>query len=250
MSSERQAVNKKNPWWGEHVHRYDEVIKEMTQNDILLDIACGTGFGSDLLAQHTTNVVIGGDIAQEAIEECQQRWNRKNLEFALLDGTKLPYTDNYFDKIVSFETIEHTTEYLKMLSEFSRVLKPNGTAYISTPNFPINSPTGVVTNPFHTQEFTYEELSGILNEVFVNVIIYGQKYARYDRKDSSPHFGKTVETVLLQRGIRKIPMSIQDGIMQTISGNPLYPEAKDYDMVIDHNELMKCKTFFAVCKNE
>ena len=53
MSSERQELNVISPWWGEHIHRYNEVIDQLNGNETILDIACGTGFGSNLLASKT-----------------------------------------------------------------------------------------------------------------------------------------------------------------------------------------------------
>jgi methylase of polypeptide subunit release factors len=84
VSSERQLLNTNDPWWGEHVHRYNEVLLSVKDNDIILDLACGTGFGSDILAQHTNNIVIGGDISEEAVRECESNWKRKNLQFKVL----------------------------------------------------------------------------------------------------------------------------------------------------------------------
>lgn len=179
MSSERQALEQKSPWWGEHLHRYHEAAKAVLRTDCLLDLACGTGFGTNILAEHTEGMVIGGDVDLSAIEECREHWNRANLEFRVQDGVAIVFEDAFFDKLISFETIEHTARYREMLAEFNRVLKPGGTAFISTPNFPINSPSGVLTNPYHTQEFEYDELLGLLNEAFDRVRILGQQYKRY-----------------------------------------------------------------------
>jgi ubiquinone/menaquinone biosynthesis C-methylase UbiE len=248
MASERQLLEEVSPWWGEHVHRYNVVINQLKGDEVILDIACGTGFGSDILASHTKNQVIGGDIAPDAIEECKAHWQRPNLSFQVLDGTQLAFPDNHFDVVVSFETIEHTTQYEAMLREFNRVLKPNGTAFISTPNFPINSPSGRVTNPYHTQEFTLDELDKILRGVFKNIQIQGQQYSRYNDASFGKNIGYAVETVLLQRGIRKIPMPLQDTLMKALIGKQLYPDVEDYDMVSERNALLACKTFFAICK--
>ena len=176
MSSERQALEEKSPWWGEHVHRYHEAAKEVRRTDCLLDLACGTGFGTNILAEHTAGMVVGGDLAPSAIEESRRHWSRANLEFKILDGVDIGFEDGHFNKIVSFETIEHTALYREMLAEFARVLKPGGTAFISTPNFPVNSPSGVVTNPYHAQEFEYDELLGVLSEAFDTVRVLGQQY--------------------------------------------------------------------------
>lgn len=247
MSSERQLLNPKDPWWGEHVHRYNEVVPLIRSKDVILDLACGTGFGSDILAQYTTGIVTGGDISNDAVKECTKNWNRPNLRFAVLDGTKLPYSNDYFDKLVSFETIEHTTQYGEMVKEFFRVLKPGGVAFISTPNFPVNSPSGTVTNPYHTQEFTYQELKELLEKVFPDVIITGQKYSRYDNGKTN-RVGKIVEWFFGIIGIRKLPYGIKNGVARFLTGKPFYPTPTDYTMTGNMKDILKCKTFFCICK--
>lgn len=248
MSSERQLLNENDPWWGEHIHRYNEVIPLIKGEDAILDIACGTGFGSNILAQYTKGLVIGGDISVEAIEECNSFWRRENLKFEVLDGTQLPYPENYFDKIVSFETIEHTTKYREMLQEFYRVLKPGGVAFISTPNFPVNSPSGKVLNPFHTQEFTYKELRTILELVFSNVQITGQKFSRYDNGKVS-RFGKVIYAFFNIIGIRKFtPFHFKNRVSLFFTQKPFYPTPDDFTLVYEEKEILKCKTFFCICR--
>lgn len=247
MSSERQLLDTNNPWWGEHVHRYQEMLPHLGAADNILDLACGTGFGSNILAGYTKGIVVGGDIAADAIQDCNRIWKKDNLRFEVLDGTKLPYDDNFFDKIASFETIEHTTQYREMISEFLRVLKPGGIAFISTPNFPVNSPSGKVTNPYHTQEFTYDELQHILTGIFPAVKITGQKYSRYD-SGKAPGIGKAIEFFFGIIGIRKLPYSIKDKVSRFFTRKPFYPEADDYTMVEDKSEALKCKTFFCICR--
>lgn len=246
MALERQEYTEISPWWGEHLHRYQEALKLVNANDIVLDIACGNGFGSSLLANATSGKVIGGDISEEAIAFSKQKFQKSNLEFAILDGTRLPFADNYFDKIVSFETIEHTVHYQKMINEFNRILKKDGLLILSTPNIIINSPSGKVTNPYHTQEFTFTELELIIKTEFEEFKIYGQKYSRYSNKSFS--IVPIIETFFYLRGIRKIPIKIQDYIMKKLNGIGHYPKAFDYKLVEDINEIQKCKTFFVVAK--
>ncbi len=251
MSSERQEHNKNTPWWGEHIHRYNSTFQYLSPSDIILDIACGNGFGSSILSEKTDNLVIGGDISQETIDYCSKKFtDLKNLEFKFIDGTNIPFNNNYFDKIVSFETIEHTTQYKEMVIEFYRTLKNGGIAFISTPNYIINSPTGVIINPFHTQEFTLDELSDLLNNTFDDVKIYGQKYARYNKKTLRNKIGNVIENVFYLRGIRKIPLSIQNFFIQSIIQKDMYPSPDDYELVTEKSELLKCKTFLAICKKK
>jgi len=248
MSSERQLLESESRWWGEHVHRYKEALQLINKSDTVLDIACGTGFGTDLLAAHTGGKVIGGDIALDAIEECNRNWKKENMEFKVMDGTKLPFPDEYFDAITSFETIEHTTKYREMLQEFFRVLKKGGRLILSTPNAAITSPDGKIGNPFHTQEFRYRELKKILEDVFGNIAISGQHYSRYDKRSLRMNLGKMTETLLLSFGIRKLPYGFRNAIMKAFFGYSLYPKADDFKLERSEAEIeKKCPVLFAVC---
>ncbi len=246
MSSERQPVETTGRWWGEHIHRYNVALMLINPGDKVLDIACGTGFGTDIIAGRTSGQVIGGDIAKEAIDECNGRWNKPNLEFRVLDGTQLDFPDNYFDKIVSFETIEHTGQYQSMAAEFARVLKPGGLLILSTPNREVSSPDGVIVNPYHIQEFTFDELKQILGAVFPSVEQSGQRYSRYDK---GKPVGKFFEKLLLSFGIRKFPYSWRSGFMKLFFGYPLYPRDTDFLQERDIARAKKeCPVQFAICK--
>ena len=244
MASERQEINIVSPWWGEHLHRYEEVIKSLSGNEAILDIACGTGFGTHLLSNHSSGRVFGGDISLGAIKLCDNSWNKDNLSFQVMDGTNLKFKDNTFNVVVSFETIEHTISFKEMIEEFKRVTKPNGIIYLSTPNIEINSPTGVVSNPYHTQEWDYKAFCKIINKHFNSHKIFGQKYNRYKNKKNIAFY---IEKLLYKRGIRKIPISIQDKIIKVFGQTSIYPSSKDYIMTDDISEIKKCKTFFAIC---
>lgn len=248
MASERQANIEISPWWGEHVQRYEVVERALTASDTVLDIACGTGYGTSRLSERTQRKVIGGDVSAEAVAECRRSWAaRGNAEFRVLDGTRLDFPDATFEKVVSFETIEHTRDYERMLSEFNRVLKPGGAVFISTPNLPVNSPGGVVTNPYHTQEFVLEEFEALMRKHFSAPKIFGQKYVRYDRKRGTrAALAKAAEKFFYLRGVRKLPLSLRDAVMRALIGKPLYPEADDFVLVEGESEIRRCKTFFAI----
>lgn len=249
MSSERQAVETTGRWWGEHVHRYNEALAHVRPTDTILDIACGTGFGSAMLAEKTKGKVIGGDIAREAIDECIATWKKENLEFRVLDGTALDFPDNYFDRITSFETIEHTTQYRKMVAEFARVLKPGGQLILSTPNISVSSPNGIIVNPYHTQEFTFEELKEILAREFPQVTLLGQRYKRYDKRSFRFRVGKFFEKLFLSFGIRKLPYSWRSAFMKTFFGYPLYPRDSDFILEADPDRVKReTPVLYAFCK--
>ncbi len=248
MSSERQPVESAGRWWGEHVHRYQEALGYIQPDDTVLDIACGTGFGTDIIAGKTRGKVIGGDIAAEAIDECRKSWSKSNLEFKVLDGTRLDFPDQYFNKVVSFETIEHTAQYREMIAEFARVLRPGGMLILSTPNRDVLSPNGIV-NPFHIQEFTYDELKKVLEVSFVSVKLNGQRYTRYDKKTLKRRIGKLFEKLFLTFGIRKLPYKWRSGFMKAFFGYPLYPLDSDFLLEKDASRIKKeCPVQFALCQ--
>jgi ubiquinone/menaquinone biosynthesis C-methylase UbiE len=231
------------------VHRYNEAPLFIHPGDTVLDIASGTGFGTDIIAGKTKGKVIGGDIAAQAIDECRGRWNRRNLEFKVLDGTRLDFPDHYFDKIVSFETIEHTGQYREMIAEFARVLKPGGQLILSTPNRDVSSPDGVIVNPYHIQEFTYEELKQVLEIAFSKMQLTGQRYIRYDKKSIRGSAGKLFEKLFLSFGIRKLPYNWRSGFMKIFFGYPLYPGETDFTLEKDIARIKsECPVQFAICQ--
>lgn len=242
MSSERKLLIKKDPWWGEHIHRYNTALEYIQPTSNVLDIACGTGYGSEILSSKAASV-IGGDIDANTISENKSYYKAANLSFEVLDGTNLQFDDNFFDTVISFETIEHTTAYHKMILEFNRVLKPGGHLVISTPNKHVTSPNGIISNPYHTQEFGVEEFRELIASSFPNVKVFGQRYSRYDSKISWTYsLAKWVESFLYFRLVRKIPIAIQDAIIQSLIGQDLYPSEQDYRLVEDMDLIKKCVT--------
>lgn len=249
MSSERQLDNTNNPWWGEHLHRYEEAAKLINKpNAKILDIACGSGFGSNYLAKLGYQV-IGGDLSHDVVLDCSNKYKLDNLEFKQIDGTQIPFEDKFFDVVISFETIEHTTEFQKMLNEFKRVVKKDGIIILSTPNFLINSPGGKIINKYHTQEWIYEDFLKLLNSTYSDVDLMGQEYVRYKNQTSLTFkIGRFFEETLYRRGFRKIPISLQDFIITMFIGQPMYPLSSNYSFTKNINEIKNCKTFFAICK--
>lgn len=249
MADERLSFEADSPWKGEHYFRYDEVVKHIGTNDTVLDIACGEGYGTFKIASHTSGKVFGCDVSAEAVSECREQWKKDNLSYQQMDGTNLEFESGFFDTVVSFETIEHTTEYLAMLRELNRVAKDGSNLFISTPNIVINSPSGTVHNPFHTQEWTYDELNAILSNVFDEFKIYGQKYNRFEKKGAS-QLGSKLEWLFTRRLIRKTPLSIQNTISNAVNNKPFYPQPDDFILVDDIKEIVKCQTFFCICKKK
>lgn len=157
-----------------HLERY-RFAKQFVENKIVLDIACGVGYGSHLLStQGKAREVTGVDISYEAIETANNTYQSKNISFKLTQGEQLPFDDNYFDVIVSYETIEHTISPLNFLFELSRVLNDNGILIISTPNKRFHSILKKRPwNPYHVTEFYPMQFREILIKYFPKIEYWG-----------------------------------------------------------------------------
>ena len=158
-----------------HLSRY-EFAAGFVKGKIILDIACGPGYGSSYLFDKGARIVVGGDMSVEAIEAARSFYRRQGVEFLLLDATRLPFADGSFEAIVSMETIEHLGQYQDYLSECKRVLKGGGLFICSTPNKGHGIPEIKEFSPYHVHEFYIEELQELLSQFFTEVQLYGQEY--------------------------------------------------------------------------
>lgn len=156
----------------EHLHRY-AIAAELVTGKTVLDIACGEGYGSNLLSK-TAKSVNGVDIAATVIEQATKKYNSTNLSFTTGAVENIPFPDQHFDCVVSFETLEHTDQHEQMLAEVKRVLKPGGLLLISTPEKKTYTDKTGYQNPFHKKELYQEEFTALLSRYFTNHTIYSQ----------------------------------------------------------------------------
>ena len=148
----------------EHKQRYQWAL-EYCQDKRVLDVACGTGYGSVILAQRGAAQVVGVDISIEAVASNGKRPPR--LMLANSDACNLPFGDGTFDVVVSFETVEHLASPELLLAEISRVLKPGGLCICSSPNrdfLPSSGPKE--PNPFHLSEMSFAEFNQLFGKYF------------------------------------------------------------------------------------
>lgn len=157
----------------EHLHRY-ALAMELVAGKKVLDIACGEGYGSNLLSKIAGHVT-GVDIDADVINNAKEKYLSKNLQFLTGSVDNIPAADDQFDIVVSFETLEHTGDHEKMASEIKRVLKPEGLLIISTPDKKNYSDKTGYKNPFHMKELYPEEFSGLLHRYFKNVQVLSQQ---------------------------------------------------------------------------
>jgi 2-polyprenyl-3-methyl-5-hydroxy-6-metoxy-1,4-benzoquinol methylase len=148
----------------EHLHRY-ALAKEFVQGKKVLDIACGEGYGSHILAE-TAEMVQGVDIDESVITKAKTKYQRKNIGFTAGSVEKIPFELASFDVVVSFETLEHISAHDSMLEEIKRVMKPGGILLISTPDKKNYGDKPGYANPFHKKELYEAEFKTLLKKYF------------------------------------------------------------------------------------
>lgn len=163
--------------WLDHIARYEFAAGWVKEKKVL-DIACGTGYGSRFLFDQGAKTVKGIDIDEKSIKYAQQRYGCTGLEFVVGDALAIEST-TIFDVVVSFETIEHLSDPKGFIQSVLSVLDKSGIFIVSTPNRLVTSPGKSFSencdNPFHKIEYTKKEFSELLKKFFSTVEIYGQR---------------------------------------------------------------------------
>jgi SAM-dependent methyltransferase len=170
-------VPAENYWFRRHLAVY-EWIAERVASGHVLDLACGEGYGSDVLARSAARV-IGLDANPDAYEHARLRYRARNLRFDR--GMVENYGDpGSFDAVVFLQTIEHVHEPVAVLGHVRSLLASGGVAYISTPNVLTLAPPGAAKsgNPWHLKEYTATEFRALCGTAFGHVELLGLFHAR------------------------------------------------------------------------
>jgi SAM-dependent methyltransferase len=156
--------------FAEHLARYAFASQFRARRT--LDLGCGTGYGTAELAARAS-LVIGIDVAPEAICHARAHFPLANTCFLQASATAVPFAPGSFDLIAAFEVIEHLSDWRSLLHEARRLIAPAGVFLVSTPNklYYAESRANEGPNPFHVHEFDYAEFRQALLEYFPHVII-------------------------------------------------------------------------------
>ncbi len=166
----------------EHLARYG-FASRWVKGKRVLDLACGSGYGSKMLAEAGAKSVVGVDLSKEAIAHARRHYAGRTIRYLVGDGedlSRLGLRDQSFDLAVSFETIEHLRHPESMVREVCRLLKPGGEWIVSSPDPRmsglLNLPAARPTNPFHVREFRNSELAGLMDRQFTVSECVGQEF--------------------------------------------------------------------------
>jgi ubiquinone/menaquinone biosynthesis C-methylase UbiE len=169
---ERLVLNKEsktNIIYDEHLVRY-QLAAQLARGKRVLDIACGSGYGSKILAEAGAEKVTAIDKSSETIAAAKQNFGHNAVLYKEGEAENIGEAGGTFDLVVSFETIEHLKNTEKYLAEILRVLKPEGIFLVSTPNREVFGQK----NPYHLHEFTRGEFEAALKRYFKNIFILEQ----------------------------------------------------------------------------
>ncbi len=157
----------------EHLHRY-ALACGLAGGKRVLDVACGEGYGTALLAGSALSVT-GVDVDAAAIAHASGKYGNASTRFLQGSCTSLPLPDACMDLVVSFETVEHVDDHEAFFAEIERVLTPEGLLLISSPDKAEYERGRSEPNPFHVHELTRDAFEQALRARFRNVSMAGQR---------------------------------------------------------------------------
>ncbi|WP_338553451.1 methyltransferase domain-containing protein [Paenibacillus sp. KS-LC4] len=223
FSGERLVINREvkqqyKDVYEEHLARYT-LASHFVDGLRVLDAACGAGYGAALLKRSGASEVVGIDIDDQSVKLAQRDYGEAGVSFAVGDVLQLPFDEQAFDAVVSFETIEHVANGAAWIAESARVLKTGGLFIVSTPNRAVTNPALYFEeqpfNPYHQFEYRTAELAGELLLHYNIVELYGQNPVDDSRMAAMNGLrrmfqlepGRNAERVLQSEGHELIPLS-------------------------------------------
>lgn len=218
-----------------HLFAYEEVIKFLENDFKVLEIGFGEGYGTNLLSQYLDHIT-GLDVNKNAVNYASVKYGEENCKFEYYNGHKLPYSDNHFDAVISFQVIEHIKDDNQFVNEIQRVLKNGGKAVMTTPNRNTRLEPGEEPwNEFHVREYSAAQLNELLSGYFSEVQVWGV------RGDSS------VETIEKNRVNRSLSLyKLLPNLLKRLVANDFINEYDTNSFFIEKYRVEKSMDLFAI----
>ncbi len=165
-------VPAENYWFRRHLAVYEWIAERVAGLEVV-DMACGEGYGAEVLARRARRVT-GVDANPDAFEHARTKYTRPGVRFVrdLIETYIEPS-----DAVVFLQTIEHVKEPEQVLAHF-KAMAP--VAYVSTPNLLTLAPPGAdkSDNPWHLREYRAREFRALCESVYEHVELFGLFHAR------------------------------------------------------------------------
>ena len=167
---ERQAAKTLEGIRDDHLGRYEFAASYIPNNANVLDMACGIGYGSCILARQTDcSSILSIDISEDAIAYAKEYYASEKISYRQGDCLTTSLEKESYEAIVSFETIEHIENDQALFIRFSECLKPGGRLILSTPNQLI-MPFDEDVFPFHIKHYTPTELTSLVESSGLKIL--------------------------------------------------------------------------------
>ncbi|MBK5277484.1 MAG: methyltransferase domain-containing protein [Bacteroidia bacterium] len=212
------------------------LAQNFVQGDVL-EVGCGEGRGIDLILDKSKSYT-----AIDKIKPVIDLLQRKYPSGKFISGNIPPLTqfaDNSFDRIFSFQVIEHIEDDSLFLSEINRILKPGGTALITTPNRPMS----LSRNPWHMREYSAEELTQLAKKYFSSVEMKGiagnEKVMQYyERNKKSVDRIMKFDVLDLQHKLPAAVLRVPYELLNRFNRNNLRGAADELVRSIQHEDYL------------
>ncbi|HET6271947.1 MAG TPA: class I SAM-dependent methyltransferase [Bacteroidota bacterium] len=170
-SGERVSPEFPDAQFDQHVRLY-ECAGQLVNGKTVLDLGCGTGYGTHALSVRGAKAVYGVDSETDAVAYSKRKYAGESVQFREMDALDITYPNDSFDVVVCIEVLQQLTDPDKSLAQIRRVLKRGGVLFLTAPNKEILSPASEGTScKYHVHEFTFEELEEALKKQFRSVLI-------------------------------------------------------------------------------
>lgn len=161
--------------YAEHMSRYS-FASRLASGKRVLDVGCGCGYGTHLIAASGAAEALGVDISPEAVAFADERYKLPNLRYEVADSRKLELYGP-FDLITCFELIEHVEEDAAVVGAMASMLSESGICLVSTPNASTYVAGGEEgSNPYHFREYEAGEFEALLRARFPHVLMLEQRW--------------------------------------------------------------------------
>jgi SAM-dependent methyltransferase len=225
-----------------HVARYRFALQWVQPQYDLLETGCGTGYGTNMLAERARSVV-GVDYSPVALAYAVGNFCRPNLTFLRMDCHRLGFADRSFDGIVSFEVFEHLEDQKAYLAECRRVLRTGGFLLLSTPNHTtttIHMNSIGMRNDFHVGEVDLPQLRALLRGEFERSELYGQ------RRRGNRFYSMLRALDVWNLRLRLVGNRKREQIQKAM-GVAVGPAAVEDDWTFARSQLRQSNHFLALC---
>jgi len=159
-----------------HVEKRGQLIRELlVPNDKVLDVGCGEGIITAMLAEKCLTIV-GCDYSLEAIHVAKQRY--PEIDFVYSNSTNLRFESKQFTKVVLSDVAEHLLprQFEKTLREIRRVLVEGGKLILTSP---LTGHGKRASTYSHIYEYSRVEMESVLSGIFDEVRLVDDYYGLF-----------------------------------------------------------------------